>query len=815
MSTRIARFWTSAFSGRCVVSFRFSVLPLLLILFTLSGAAGLIYEIVWLQLLELVIGSTAVSIGVLLGTFMGGLCLGSLLLPRWISARHHPLKVYGYLELATGLCGFLALFGLPLIQNIYTVAIATGMPNFLLRGAACVICLLPPTLMMGATLPVVARWVERSPHASSWWGYFYAANTVGGVIGCFLAGFYLLRVFDMAIASYTAAALNLLVGLLALVLAAKLTWAGSTDAVAATGRGPRRRGVLLAIGLSGLTALGAEVVWTRILSLILGPTVYTFSIILGMFLLGIGGGSSAGSWWTRNRPNPRVWLGVCQFLLALTAGWAAFLMADSLPYWQGNLLSARGPWLDFLGDLGRAALAVLPGALLWGASFPLALAALTEDRTESDDPGRVVGAVYGANTIGAIIGSVLFSIVLIPAIGTRDSNRVIILFSALAGIVALRPVWKQYTLKLAGGLGLAALLAWTAPDIPWKLIGFGRRLPSTTGTWDLLYKSEGINSSIAYSRWEGGQIYFHVAGKVEASTEVQDMSLQRLLGHLPALVHPNPRSVLVVGCGAGVTAGSFVVHPEVVHITICEIEPRIPPATAKYFARENHGVVNYKRTSVVFDDARHYVLTTPEKFDIITSDPIHPWVKGMATLYTTEYFEMVKRHLNPGGVVTQWVPLYESNLETVRSEIATFFEAFPNGSIWGNVNTDGSGYDVVLLGQEGKLRIDLDALQKRLAQSGYYEARQSIFDAGYNSGIDMLSTFAVQAPDLRQWLHGAAINRDRSLRLQYLAGLSLNTNAADTIYNTILKFARFPEDVFTGSSENVSLLKNSLQRRHF
>jgi spermidine synthase len=783
------------------------VLPLLLVIFALSGAAGLIYEIVWLQLLELVIGSTAVSIAVLLGTFMGGLCLGSLLLPRWISARHHPLRVYAFLEFGTGACGFLALVGLPLIQNVYTSAIATGMPNFLLRGVACAICLLPPTLMMGATLPVVARWISSSD-----WGYFYGANTVGGVVGCFAAGFYLLRVFDMAIASYIAAGLNLVVGLVALWLTDRLGWQAS--AAPEGGWQWLRSGVLLAIGLSGLTALGAEVVWTRILSLILGPTVYTFSIILGMFLIGIGVGSTAGAWWTRKHRDARLWLGVTQFLLAAVAGFAVFMLADSLPYWPGNLLSTQGPWRGFLGDLLRAGLAVLPGALLWGASFPLALAAMSECHAE-EDPGRVVGTVYGSNTIGAIVGAVLFAIILIPAIGTRDSNRVIILLSAAAGLVALWPVFNRHLLKICAGTAFVILLAWMAPDIPWKLIGFGRRLPTTTGTWDLLYKSEGINSSIAYSRWEGGQIYFHVAGKVEASTEVQDMSLQRLLGHLPALVHPNPKSVLVVGCGAGVTAGSFVVHPEVEKITICEIEPRIPPATAKYFARENHGVVNYKRTSVVFDDARHFVLTTPEKFDVITSDPIHPWVKGMATLYTTEYFEMVRRHLNPGGVVTQWVPLYESNLETVRSEIATFFEVFPNGSIWGNVNTDGSGYDVVLLGQEGKLHIDLDALQKRLGKFDYYDARQSIFDAGFNSGIDMLSTFAAQAPDLRQWLRGAAINRDRSLRLQYLAGLSLNTNESNEIYNAILKFARFPQEIFTGSAENVAQLKGSLQRRHF
>ncbi len=171
-----------------------------------------------------------------------------------------------------------------------------------------------------------------------------------------------------------------------------------------------------------------------------------------------------------------------------------------------------------------------------------------------------------------------------------------------------------------------------------------------------------MNSSIAYSKWEDQTTYFHVTGKVEASTEPQDMSLQRMLGHLPAILSANPKSILVVGCGAGVTAGSFVVHPEVEHITICEIEPRIPPATAIYFANANvHNVMKDPRTRIVFDDARHFVLTANEKFDIITSDPIHPWVKGMASLYTTEYFELCKKHLNPGGIVTQWVPLYESS----------------------------------------------------------------------------------------------------------------------------------------------------------
>ena len=324
------------------------------------------------------------------------------------------------------------------------------------------------------------------------------------------------------------------------------------------------------------------------------------------------------------------------------------MLADSLPYWPGNLYSTSGPWRNFAEDIWRSTVAILPAAVLWGASFPLALAAAAPDR---QDPARVVGGIYGANTLGAIAGSVLFSLVLVPAVGTKGSQQLLVIFSGAGAIVALAAGLKSRLLPAALA-AVIAVSAWNIPAIPWKLVGFGRRLPSTTGQWDLLHLAEGMNSSAAWSRWEGGAIYFHVSGKVEASTEPQDMSLQRMLGHLPALLHPQPRSVLIVGFGAGVTAGSFVAHPEVKRIEICEIEPVIPPSSARYFAHESHGVLYDPRTRIFYDDARHFVLTSPRKYDIITSDPIHPFVKGMASLYTTEYFDLCKRHLNPGGFVT-------------------------------------------------------------------------------------------------------------------------------------------------------------------
>lgn len=767
-----------------------------------SGCAALIYEVVWLQLLQLVIGSSAASLAVLLGTFMGGMCIGSIMLPRYITARRHPLRVYAALELGTGIFGILVLFGLPLVQYLYTESVGHGMPGILLRSVASAVCLLVPTMMMGATLPAISRWIETTPQSASWWGFFYGGNIAGGVFGCLLAGFYLLRVHDMATASYVAISINAAVAIAGLALARHVSYDAPPAANETAERAPDWLPVYAAIGISGLCALGAEVIWTRTLSLMLGPTVYTFSIILGVFLIGLGIGSSGGSGLTRGRLEPRKLFAWCQGLQVLAVAFAAFMLSDFLPYWKGNVDAPVSPWHGFLNDLARCAVAILPSTILWGASFPLALASVA---TKERDPGRLVGEVYGANTIGAIVGSLAFGLLLIPGIGTQNAERVLVALSIFAAILLMRP-----TVKSIGAVAVAAVVIWLVPALPWKLIAFGRRLATTVGNWDLLYVGEGRNSSIAYTKYEGVTTYFHVAGKTEASAEPFDMRLQRLLGHLPALLHKNPKSILVVGCGAGVTAGTFVVHPEVEHITICEIEPLIPPASAKYFANENHNVMHDPRTHIVYDDARHYVLTTKEKFDIITSDPIHPWVKGIAPLYSTEYFELVKKHLNPGGFVTQWVPLYESNVETVQSEIATFFRAFPNGTIWGNLSAEGEGYDTVLLGQAEPLKVNLDEIEARLDKPDYKRVVDSMKEVGFKDMYSLLSTYAVQASDLRAWLAKAQINRDRNLRLQYLAGMGLNEYLAPQIYSEMLSRGTYPSNIFEGSADKMRALRNSI-----
>jgi spermidine synthase len=427
-----------------------------------------------------------------------------------------------------------------------------------------------------------------------------------------------------------------------------------------------------------------------------------------------------------------------------------------------------------------------------------------------------VGGIYAANTGGAILGALGTSLILVPAIGTASSQSVLIALCIVSGLLMLVPLLKSMRISNALMVGaavvIAILLAGSVSPVPGMLIAYGRRMMTSMGRSKVLFTGEGINSSIAITEWDDGAVQFHVSGKVEASTESYDMRLQRMLGHLPALMHKEPKSVLIVGFGAGVTAGSFVPYPSIQRIVICEMEPLIPPTATKYFGKQNYFVVNDPRTQVIFDDARHFVLTTQEKFDIITSDPIHPWVKGSATLYSKEYFELVKQHLNPGGVITQWVPLYESDPETVKSEIATFFDAFPNGTIWGN-DISGGGYDIVLLGQVDPAKIDLDAMQARLDRPEGARVQESLREVGFGNVVQLLATYAGQEPDLRPWLAGAQINRDGNLRLQYMAGLALNVSREGAIYSEMLGYRRWPDNLFAGSEDKKRALRYALDPR--
>jgi spermidine synthase len=829
--------------------------PLLLILFAGSGCSALIYEIVWYQLLQLAIGSTAVSLGFLLATFMGGLCIGSIWLPRWKPGRQHPARMFAMLELGIAILAILVRFGIPLIDSVYFVGVEHGMPNMLLRAFISAICLLPPTILMGASLPAMVRWIEvRSTEefsngnlGESAWATLYGANTAGAVFGCLFAGFYLLRNFDTTVATLAAAAINLAVAGISFLLARRVelqprpsgrgsgTEEPRDDASASPADVPQvgqailspagdngNLPIYIAVALSGACALGGEVVWTRLMGMLLGNTVYVFSIILAVFLIGLATGSIGASWILRSRPGvvpARAALGWSQVLLTIAIAWTAFMIADSLPYLPVNPFLSKSPWFTFQFDLARCIWAVLPPAILWGASFPLGCAAVIwPGRNSREDPGALVGGVYAANTLGAIVGALGVSLALIPWIGTRDSQRVLLAVSAVAGLIVLIPYLRRHwstqaAAWLTASMVVAIILMVNVDAVPGELIAYGRQMSINQNKSTILYTAEGRNSSVAISRWQNGAIYVNVNGHVEATTELYDMKLQRMVGHLPGLIHPNPKSVLGIGFGAGVSAGTFTRYPGIEHITICEIEPVIPPTSTRFFGKQDYEVMNNPRTHIIYDDARHYLLTTLDKFDIIASDPLDVFVKGTAGLYSKEYFERVKTRLNPGGMFTLYVPLYESDVRTVKSELATFFDVFPNGTVWANT-IDGQGYDMVFMGQVEPLRINLDELNQRIHRADYAPVAQSLHEIDIGSLEALFATYAGNQSDLEPWLRGADINRDGDLRLQYIAGWGINSRMENEIYKQMMRYRRSPDQMFTGSPESVRYMLDTLAGTH-
>jgi spermidine synthase len=793
------------------------VLPLLLIMFVGSGCSALIYEVVWFQLLELVIGVSTVSLGILLGTFMGGMCLGSILFPRLVSRKLHPLRVYALMELGIGVIGLALLFGMPLINNIYTSVVGEGLMGMALRGVIASICLLPPTLLMGATLPAISRWVETTPRGVSWLGFFYGGNIGGAVIGSLLAGFYLMRVFDITVTTFVAFGLNIAVALLSFVLSKSTSYMASEDE-SHTAVASDSWSIYVAIALSGLTALACEVIWTRLLSLLYGATVYTFSLIVAVFLVGLGIGSTVGSSLSHQMKRPRVALAWCQVLLCASMAWAAYMLTESLPWWPVDPSIASTPLFTLQLDLVRSLWVVLPAAILWGASFPLALASVA---SRGQDPARLVGGVYAANTVGAIVGSLGASLVLVAWIGSQHSQQVLIIISALSALFASGATafgaesgkkLSKYALAVSILIiaGYTELLAATVHPLPARLVEYGRFAAVRGATNKLVYMGEGLTASVAVSDLPDGVRNYHNAGKVQASSDPADMRLQRMLGHLTTLIPDNPHRILVIGCGAGVTAGAVSIEPHLQKETIAEIEPLVPKVVSTHFAEHNFDVIRNPRVEVRIDDGRHYLLTSKEKFDGITSDPLDPWVKGAAALYTREFFEIAKQHLNPGGIVTQFVQLYESNEEAVKSEIATFLEAFPNGMVFANT-VNGQGYDVVLLGQVEPTKIDVDKLQAKLDSPEYARMAQSLREIGIYSATDLMATYAGNAVDLKPWTQDAMINRDRNMRLQYLAGMSLNTYQADPIYVKMTAHTKYPENLFVGSAATLDGIRRAMR----
>jgi spermidine synthase len=723
---------------RSRTALRFSVL------FFLSGATALVYELLWVRLLYQAFGSTIQSVTTVVAAYMGGLGLGAWLLGRRADRHPRPAALYGALEIAIGVFAVVSPLVLALALQIY-VALASGSHigptgSVALRFGLAALVLLVPTTLMGGTLPVLTRALAGVDRAALpvTVGRLYGINTLGAVTGTALAGLVLVEHVGIRASLWGTALVNVAIGLTALRLLGRA--AGAEPALAAAPPAvPRSWDALrvVAVVLLGATAFAAlldEIAWTRVLVLMVGASTYAFTLILLTFLLGIGLGSRLVARAPSHAPRPET-AAAAGLAQGITAAGAAllFLLLGLLPGYIVRVFHVPGATarLVLLG-LPVAAVVLLP-AIGMGMTFPLLTDLVArEDETRGGD----VGWAYALNTIGSIAGAALTGFVLVVWLGSDVTLRLGLAVNGVAALalagVAARGVaersdeHRRLRNRVVGGGLLAALALAVASGMPrWSTrlldLGpavYGRTVTSPTevraylnhtGVRQLAFR-EGWNATV--SVWESGPgRSLKVNGKADASDQ-GDMDTEVLLGLAPVALHPEASSGLVIGFGSGVTTRTLSDVPGMRRVRVVEIEPAVLDM-ARYFLHVNDTVLARPAVSVAVDDARSALQIDTARYDVIVSEPSNPWLAGVATLYTPEFFEIVRSRLAPGGVFCQWVQLYQLPLPVVAAIVRNVHQVFPHTQIWFS-----SPWDLMVAGSADSLRVDPDWLARLLGPRG-------------------------------------------------------------------------------------------------
>jgi spermidine synthase len=707
------------------------------LLFFLSGATGLVYELLWVRVLYQSFGSTIQSVTTVVAAYMGGLGLGAWLFGRRADRHAKPAALYGWLEIAIGVFGLVSPLVLALAHRVYVgtagaLALGSGASVALRFGLAALVLLIPTTLM-GGTLPALTKGfmgAERDRLQPSL-GRLYALNTLGAVAGTALAGFVLVERVGIRGSLIGTAAVNLALGAAALALAQPLEPGPATPPAQAPVPNALRRLAFALLALTAFASLLDEIAWTRVLVMVVGGSTYAFTLVLLMFLLGIGLGSAFVARRRTARPTSAADAAVAQ---GITGAGAALLLGffGALPLYILAVLQHPS-----FGTTARLALlgvavgaVVLVPAIGMGLSFPL-LADLAAPRDAAR--GADVGAAYALNTLGSIVGAVLTGFVLVVALGTETTLRLgLVVNGAVALALALyaaRGVAEGsvehralQSRVLAGGLLGALTLgaAFTAPGWSTRLIDLGptiygrqpmdaagrRAFLSHRGARQLAFR-EGWNATV--SVWEGlsGRT-LRLNGKVDASDH-GDMNTQIMLGLAPAAARPEPQSALVIGFGSGVTTRVLAQVPGMRRVRVVEIEPAVL-AMSGLFHGVNDSVLARPTVEAVVDDARSALQLHGDRFDVIVSEPSNPWVAGVATLYTPEFFRIVRSRLADDGVYCQWVQVYQLPLPVVASVVRNLRTVFPHVEVWFS-----SSLDLMVLGSGRPIRYDRAWLARLLA----------------------------------------------------------------------------------------------------
>jgi spermidine synthase len=780
-----------------------------LILYCLSGAAALLYEVAWLRLLALHLGHTVAAVSTVLTAFMGGLAVGALFAGRRAAAiaPARALRACALFEVLIAISALLVPFALLAARPLVAAAYADGSGAWfgITRVVVALAALTVPTLAMGATFPMAVRALEAPGRTRA--GEVYAANTLGAAIGAALAGFVLLPAFGLRGTTFVGIALNLAaaIGFFTLsraraavgapALSAPSAPAPSTRRVPSAPSAPDEHAPVIAIAVSGFIALAYEVAWTRVLAMVIGPTSYAFSGMLVTFISGLAIGAVAGAALARRMGRPLLGL-AATFLIATTGTAIALTFTGRGPIIVGEWVARPDASFGWIigAELALVGALLLPITMAFGAAFPLALAAIGETslkaratdtslKARATPTATSAAQVYVANTVGAIAGSLAAGWLLIPALGLRGT----LVSLAIAGAVAAAVLAVVSGTRgfVRAGIGtaaavVAALVVMTPRWDPEVLSGGAYKYaPYLRGDLEmglsagaLLYYREGAAGTVSV-RKTAGSIALAIDGKVDASNDA-DMLTQRLLAHLPLVLHPAPREVAIIGLGSGVTAGSALAH-DVARVDVLEISPEVVEASA-HFAADNRGALRDPRLRLIVGDGRSHLALGRRTYDVIISEPSNPWMAGVAGLFTREFFESARARLSQRGLLCQWSHTYDITAADLRSIAATFSSVFPDGTMW----LVGEG-DLLLIGGPSGVRPEADRIARALARP---EVRADLAGVGVRSPFELLSLFAGGGEDLRAFAQGAAIQTDSRLALEFSApraifGRSSDENARD------------------------------------
>ena len=750
----------------------------LLLLFLLSGASALVYQVLWTRLLALVFGVTIHAASTVLAAFMTGLAVGSAVAGRLSDGVKRPLFAFAVAEALVAAAALATPIGLDIVERMYiglhdvagSWPLTIAVVRFLLSFAVLIV----PTTLMGATLPLVIKSAVASRTIlGRQVSLLYAANTSGAVIGTVVAGTWMIPQIGMSWAFRIGAIVNLVVCAGALVLERFASPIASPEheetTVASdspTAMSPMiRRLILLAFAVSGFVSFALEIVWFRMLVVLFRPTTYAFTVMLATVLAGIAVGSWLSTAFVRRGRSSLATLAVLELLLAVSAASSMILIGGA-----NSTFAAAAPFfgtgrLSYFGPMAVTSItAIFPPALFMGMAFPVGIALWTS-ATSMDRTGEQIGRIYAVNVAGAVAGSLATGFVLLPSIGSRGSLLLVSGCALIMGIVLLAAASRRAVTVMTSGAAIAifAVIAAEVADPVAALLK--SRYPREQAVWQ---KEDGhatvtiLRRDSAFAPTVHG---IYINGAHQASDAPTMVGYHRLIGTLPMAVHPEPARALVIGVGGGATAGAVAAYGQDVAVDVVELSAAVADA-ARRFVGINQGLFSRPNVTVRVDDGRNYMMLTAERYDVVTADVILPQHAGAGNLYSVEYYRLMRRVLNNRGIALQWIG---SPTDTEYKLIMrTFTTVFPHTTLW----YGGS----LMVGSSRPLVLDEDAFRRKLERPA---ARVALGDVGLGSFAELLSRYKAGPAEMRAFVgEGLILSDDRPLT-EYFLSLPQHDAAVD------------------------------------